>query len=322
MEEPGWRGSLALQGLHGLSLGLLLALSALLLTMAGMAVLAVPGQVPTALDVLLQPWGIAAKLLTVWILALAARAVLDLWLKQWVSQVNVPIEWRNRRRQRYRSLQHVLRRLVKLSCLLLAVLWIVVELPGVRQLSDLVVLAGGALLGGLVIVYQGLLRDVLAGLKILLGDHFALGDTVEIRGLIGEVSDLGLLSTELRCLDQRTATFPNSSCAEVVNHTKLRSGVVVELTLAHRCGDVRLALEVIRAELEAFAHEPAWQPSLLKPPELRGVTAEGPEGLRVEVLLVTKAGVQGPAGREVRLRLLERLRQEAIPLAASPDLNA
>jgi len=39
-------------------------------------------------------------------------------------------------------------------------------------------------------------------------------------------------------------------------------------------------------------------------------------------LLVTKAGVQGPAGREVRLRLLERLRQEAIPLAASPDLNA
>jgi hypothetical protein len=42
----------------------------------------------------------------------------------------------------------------------------------------------------------------------------------------------------------------------------------------------------------------------------------------VEVLLVTKAGVQGAAGREVRLRLLERLRQEAIPLAASPDANA
>ena len=322
IEALGWRGSLALQGLHGLSLGLLLALSALLLTMVGMAVLAVPGQVPTALDVLLQPWGIAAKLLMVWILALTAQAVLDLWLKQWVSQVNVPIEWRNRRRQRYRSLQRMLRRLVNLSCLLLAALWIIVDLPGVRQLSDLVVLAGGALLGGLVIVYQGLLRDVLAGLKILLGDHFALGDTVEIRGLCGEVSDLGLLSTELRCLDQRTATFPNSSCAEVVNHTKLRSGVVVELTLSHRCGDVSRALEVIRAELEAFAHDPAWQPSLLRPPELRGVTAEGPGGLTVEALLVTKAGVQCPAGREVRLRLLERLRQEAIPLAASPDANA
>jgi small conductance mechanosensitive channel len=322
MERQGWRKSLALQGLHGLSLGLLLALSALLLTMAGMAVLAVPGQVPMALDVLLQPWGIAAKLVMVWILTLAAQAVLDLWLKQWVSQVNVPLEWRNRRRQRYRSLQRVLRRLVHLSCLLLAALWIIVDLPGVRQLSDLVVLAGGALLGGLVIIYQGLLRDVLAGLKILLADHFAIGDTVEIRGLSGEVSDLGLLSTELRCVDQRTATFPNSSCAEVVNHTKLRSGVVVELTLAHRCGDVRQALEVIRAELEAFGQDPSWQPSLLRPPELRGVTAAGPGGLTVEVLLVTTAGVQGPAGREVRLRLLERLRQQAIPLAASSEAQS
>ena len=79
----------------------------------------------------------------VWILALAARGVLDLWLQRWVSQVNVPMEWRNRRRQRHRSLQRVPRRPVRLSCLPLAVLWIVVDLPGVRQLSDLVVLAGG-----------------------------------------------------------------------------------------------------------------------------------------------------------------------------------
>jgi small conductance mechanosensitive channel len=313
-----WSQSLTLQGLHALSLGLLLALSALLLTMAGLAVLAVPGKVPTALDLLLQPWGIAAKLLLLWMLALASQSVLALWLKQWVSQVGVPDAWRNRRRQRYRSLQRVLRRLVNLSCLVVGALWILAELPGVRELSNLVVLAGGALLGGLVIVFQGLLRDVLAGLKILFGDHFAIGDTVEIRGLRGEVSDLGLLSTELRCPDQRAATFPNSSCAEVVNHTKLRSGVVVELILAHHCGDVRQVLAVLGPTLAAFAADPAWQPSLLEAPELRGITAADPRGLTVAVVLVTVAGAQGPAGRELRLRLLERLRQEAIPLADTP----
>lgn len=315
MEGLEWRQSLALQGVHALSLGLLLALSALLLTMAGLAVLAVPGQVPTALDLLLQPWGIAAKLLVVWLLALAAQSVLALWLKQWVSQVSVPEAWRNRRRQRYRSLQRVLRRLVNLTCFVWVGLWILAELPGVRELSNLAVLAGGALLGGLVIVFQGLLRDVLAGLMILFGDHFAIGDTVEIRGLCGEVRDLGLLSTELRCVDQRTATFANTSCLEVVNHTKLRSGVVVELTLAHRCGDLRRALEVIRSELMAFAADPEWEPALLRPAELRGITAESPEGLRVEMVLVTAAGAQGPVGRALRLRLLERLRQESIPLA-------
>jgi hypothetical protein len=35
-------------------------------------------------------------------------------------------------------------------------------------------------------------------------------------------------------------------------------------------------------------------------------------------VLVTVAGAQGPAERELRLRLLERLRQEAIPLAETP----
>ena len=314
-EQLEWRKSLAVQGLHGLSLALLLALSALLLFVVGMGVLAVPGQVPTALDLLLQPWGIAVKLVLVWFLDQTAQTMLGLWLKQWVSQVGVPDAWRNRRRQRYRSLQHVLRRLVNLSSLVLAGLWILSDLPGVRELSNLVVLAGGALLGGLVFVFQGLLRDVLAGMKILLGDHFAIGDSVEIRGLCGEVSDIGLLSTELRCVDQRAATFPNSSCAEVVNHTKLRSGVVVELTLAHSCDDLRRALGVIRSEVASFAADPAWQPSLQRPPELRGITAEDPRGLTVEVVLVTEAGAQGPAGRELRLRLLEGLRQQQIPLA-------
>lgn len=312
-----WRQSLAIQGLHGLSFGLLMALSALLLTMAGVAVIAVPGRVPTALDLLLQPWGIAVKLLIVWILGLMAQAVLGLWLRQWVSHVGLPSARANRRRRRYQSLKQVLRRLVDLSSLLLAALWILTDLPGAREVSDHMVLAGGALLGGLVIVFQGLLRDLVAGLNILFSDHFAIGDSVEIRGLRGEVSDLGLLRTELRCVDQRTATFPNSGCLEVVNHTKFHSGVVLDLTLSHRGGDLRQTLAVIRSELEAFANDPAWGPSLPRPPELLGFTAEGPAGLTVEVVLVTEAGAQGPAGRELRLRLLERLRREAIPLADS-----
>lgn len=294
-----------------------MVISALLLTMAGVAVFAVPGQVPVALDLILQPWGIAAKLVLIWFLALALQALLGLWLRQWVSQVNLTPAWRNRRRHPYRSLGHVLRRLVDLLCFLLAGLWIFSGLPGVQELSDRVVLAGGALLGGLAIVFQGLLRDFVAGLTILFGDHFAIGDTVEIGGLRGVVSDLGVLSTELRCTDQRLAILPNSSCGQMVNHTKLRSGVEVSLPLAHRCGDLRQVLEVIRSELAAFAVDPFWQPHLLQPPDLRGVTAVGPGCLTVGVLLVTEAGVQGSAGRELRLRLLERLHQEGIPLAES-----
>jgi hypothetical protein len=75
---------------------------------------------------------------------------------------------------------------------------------------------------------------------------------------------------------------------------------------------------VIRQEMEAFAADPAWKPCLERRPELRGVTAAEPAGISVAVLVVTVPGAQGPAGRELRLRLLERLSREAIPLAEAP----
>ncbi|MFM1799857.1 MAG: hypothetical protein RLZZ117_2135 [Cyanobacteriota bacterium] len=315
--ERSWRRSLAVQGLHTLSFSMLLAASALALMVVGVALLAVPGEVPTALELLLQPWGIAVKVLLVGLLNRLVVAGVGLWLRQWVGQVGVPGPLRDRRRQRCKSLRHVLRRLVGLACLLLATVWVLSGVPGVRELSDRVVLLGGALLGGLAIVFQGLLRDFVAGLAILQGDAFAIGDTVEIEGLVGEVTDLGLLATELRCADQRAASLPNSRCAAVVNHTKLRSGVEVTMTLSPRCGDLRRALAVISQELEAFAADPAWEPSLEGKPEPRGVTAAGPAGITVTVLVVTVPGAQSSVGREVRLRLLERLRRESIPLAES-----
>jgi len=313
-----WRRNLAIQGLQGFSFVLLMAFTALLLTMAGVAMLAVPGQVPTALDLLLQPWGIAVKLLLVGMVNLLAQAVLGLWLRQWVGQASLPAPLRDRRHQRCRSLLHVQRRLVGLACLLLAVVWILADMPGVKEVSDRVVLLGGAVLGSLAIVFQGVLRDFVAGLAILLGDAFALGDSVEIRGLRGEVTDLGLLATELRCADQRVALFPNSVCAQVVNHTKLRSGVEVEVILSPRCGDLRQALAVMDEAIQAFAADPLWRPSLLRAPELLGVTASGPSGITLAVSVETVAGAQGAAGRELRLLLLERLAGAGLPLADQP----
>jgi small conductance mechanosensitive channel len=75
LEGQGWGQSLAIQGVYGLSLGLFLGMGALLFTLVGVAMLAVPGRIPTALDLLLQPWGIAAKLTTIWLLNLAVQTL-------------------------------------------------------------------------------------------------------------------------------------------------------------------------------------------------------------------------------------------------------
>jgi small conductance mechanosensitive channel len=311
--------NLLIPALHLLSRTLLAGVLLLLPLMVGVAVLAVPGQIPLAIDLLLQPFSVVGKLLFGWLLALLLQAVLAALLSQWNGNPSLAPERRARRNQRYRSLKRVVSRLVHLACIVLVALWVVVDIPGVRDLSNNALLASGALLGALALVFQDLLRDFVAGLVLLLEDRYAIGDAITIDGLSGEVIDVDLLSTQLRSRDQRVMVIPNNQCKRVVNTTKLRSGQELRLTLAHGGADPRRALAVISQASEAFAADPAWSADLLEPPHLLGLRQVTPQGLEVALVLVTRAGRQGPLERELLLRLVEALQEAGIPLAGAVE---
>ncbi|MCP9931142.1 mechanosensitive ion channel [Cyanobium sp. AMD-g] len=287
----------------------LLAVLVVLLGVAMGAVLLLvwPGQIPAAIDVLLQPLVVLMKALVLLALAAVLRGLVGLLLAQWASHPAVRSDHRARRRQRYLSLLRVLRRLVNLACVLLFAIWTVLGIPVLRDLSSNAVLASGAVLGALALVFQGLLRDFVAGLVLLLDDRYAIGDWVEITGRSGEVVDVGVLSTELRGTDQRVVVVPNSQCEQVVNHTKLRSGAEVSLLLPRTLTDLPGAIGRIREELAAFGADPRWAAVLLEPPRLLGIEAMTETDLQVKALLITQAGQHGEARRALLGQLVERL---------------
>ena len=306
-EGSGRFDRLLLQLTHTVS-RLLTALVLLLgVAMGAVLLLAWPGQIPAAIDVLLQPVVVLMKALALAAVAVVARGLVGLLLTQWASHLAVNPDHRARRRQRYLSLLRVLGRLVNLVCLLLFAIWTVLGIPVLRDLSSNAVLASGAVLGALALVFQGLLRDFVAGLVLLLDDRYAIGDVVEIGGRSGEVVDVGVLSTELRCADQRVVVVPNSHCEQVVNHTKLRSGAEVTVLLSRSLTDLAGAMALIAEELAAFGADPRWAPKLLEPPRLLGIDAMTEDDLQVKALLITEAGQQGPARRELLGRLVQRL---------------
>jgi small conductance mechanosensitive channel len=321
-DHPRRTSNLLIPALHLLSRTLLAAVLLLLPLMVGVAVLAVPGQIPLAIDLLLQPFSVVGKLVLGWLLAQLLQAVLAALLSQWNGNPSLAPEQRARRNQRYRSLKRVVNRLVHLACIALVALWVVVDIPGVRDLSNHALLASGALLGALALVFQDLLRDFVAGLVLLLEDRYAIGDAITIDGLSGEVIDVDLLSTQLRSRDQRVMVIPNNQCKRVVNTTKLRSGQELHLTLAHGGADPRRALAVISQASEAFAADPAWSADLLEPPHLLGLRQVSPQGLEVALVVVTRAGRQGPLERELLLRLVEALQAAGIPLAGAAQQEA
>jgi len=295
--------------------GLLIVAAVLVVLMVGIADSAVPGQLPVALDLLLQPGGLIVKVVLLWGVTALVRAVLAAILHQWAVNIDVPTDRRARRSQRHGSLLRVLGRLVDLAALLLGISWILGDIPAIRQLSAGAVVAGGALLGALAIVFQSLLRDFIAGLVVIFDDRYAIGDTVEIHGKSGTVTDVGLLSTELRCADQRVVVMQNSGFDQVVNHTKLRSGIDVRIPLSPAMPALEAALDLIGTTVKAFAEDSEWSNCLLAPPLLRGVDEITPQGLVVSVLLTTKAGQQWAAKRALLHRLVTTLEQAGIPLA-------
>jgi small conductance mechanosensitive channel len=111
-------------------------------------------------------------------------------------------------------------------------------------------------------------------------------------------------------------TGPNSGCEPVVNHTKLCSGAEIRLPLAPGGLDLSQVLEVVRQEATAFAADSAWQPLLLQPPQLRGVSEITVDAPWLSVVLTTLAGLHDAASRELLARLVERLAREGIALAS------
>ena len=303
------------QLLQTLLRGVFLAVLVQLLLIAGLAVAAVPGQVPLAIMVLLQPLSILLKVVLLGVAALLLRLLALFVLRQWVSNLDVPLAERARREQRYHNLLQVSQRLIDLGCLAVLILLVLLDIPGFRQFTVGAWLAGGALLGGLAIAFQGLLRDGVAGLVALLDDHYAVGDVVEINGVSGEVVDLGLLVTELRTVDQRVVLFNNSSPQQLINHTKVRSGVEVLIPLAPQPRQLEQALAVLESECAAFAADPAWGPQLLAPPWQRGVKQVTPQAIELSVVLTTHTGQQWAAQRALLARLVLRLQQAGIRLA-------
>ena len=313
-QQPSRFDDRVLHGLQGRSRLLTALMAVLAAALVAVLLMAWPGQFTRAADLLTEPAVVAFKLLVMLLLVALLRGVVWLLLSQWALNVDVPVEARQRRAQRYRSLLVALQRLANLLGTAVGGAWIVAGIPLLSALSSNALLAGGAVLGALALVFQGMLRDFIAGLVALVDDRYAIGDQVEIGGLLGDVLDVGVLSTEVRTVDQKVVVVPNSGCDRIVNHTKLRSGAEVTLLLDRERADLPRALAAIEQERQAFATDPAWQPLLLEPPVLRGIRAARPEGLELSLVLVTQVGRQGEAQRELLRRLLLRLQREGIPL--------
>lgn len=174
------------------------------------------------------------------------------------------------------------------------------------------IMTGAGVLGVTIgLATQDLLKNVLAGVNILLEDHFGIGDVIEINGISGTVEDFHLRCTQIRTIDGRLVTIPNNNLIMVQNHSNGWGRVDFRVDVAYR-EDLSKALEVLREEAEKLSDE--WEDQVTEPPVMMGVETLGESGVTLRLLLRTIPLSQWSVKRELNRRVKDRFDLEGIEI--------
>jgi len=208
-------------------------------------------------------------------------------------------KFRTRRLQRLKAITGVLRGVVATFVWLTALLWIIAEL-GIRLQP---ILAGAGLIG-IIIGFgaQQLVRDVLAGIAMLIEDQYGVGDWIEVDGIIGEVERVGLRSTAFRDIDGVVHHVLNGYIQRVGNLSKEWARATYDVPLALDV-DIPTARAVIHQVATELAEDPVWGRDILDTPEIWGVQDFGPDGVQIRVSFRTKPLRNWDIKRQLRERL-------------------
>jgi small conductance mechanosensitive channel len=213
----------------------------------------------------------------------------------------------DRRRQRAESIGSVLRSFVTIVVFSIAVLLILSEFD-----INLAPLLAGAGIVGVALGFgaQSLVKDLLAGLFMLLEDQYGVGDVVDVGEASGVVEAVGLRITTLRDLQGVFWYVPNGEIRRVGNRSQGSAVVVIDMPIGF--APVTEASDALRRGAQKLAEDPELAENLVEPPELLGVDKVTVEGAVIRTIVKTTPGAQWHIARELRRRQTEALEEAGL----------
>jgi moderate conductance mechanosensitive channel len=218
-------------------------------------------------------------------------------------------QYRTRRTKRLMAITGVLRGAAGVAIWSIAILVIVVEVLGIALQP---ILAGAGLLSVVVgFGAQQMIRDVLAGIAMLVEDHYGVGDWIQIDDRIGQVERVGLRSTAFRDIDGIVWHVLNGEVQKVGNLSQHYSRSTLDVPLALDA-DVPTAKAIIYKVATELAEDPVWADDIIGTPEIWGVQEFGPHGLAIRLVTPTKPFANWDINRQLRERLHHAFTQAGI----------
>ncbi len=160
---------------------------------------------------------------------------------------------------------------------------------------------------------QSLIRDVIAGLFILMENHYGVGDWVNIAGIAGTVEEVGLRKTVLRDLDGTIHVVPNGEIRVSSNLTKEWARVNLNISVGYG-EDLDRVFEVLNRVGREMAEDEYWGSLMINPPQVLRVDKLGDSGIEIKILGETKPVRQWEVMGELRRRIKKTFDEEGIEI--------
>jgi small-conductance mechanosensitive channel len=230
------------------------------------------------------------------------------------TAVAPPTVGTERREQRARALGSILRSGVSILVFGIAALTILGDL-GVNLTPLLLstTVLGVALGFGA----QNLVRDYLAGILMLVEDHYGVGDTINLEAASGTVEAMTLLTTRLRDVNGVVWHIRNGTIESVGNESQGWSRAVIDYPVPYEEDLTRIRVLMEQAAGSLF-HERGWRKLMLEEPEVWGAQELSSKEVTMRIVAKTAPMRQWEVARELRARVKAALDTAGVA-PAGPD---
>jgi len=159
-----------------------------------------------------------------------------------------------------------------------------IAIMGVWGVNVMPILAGAGIVGiALGLGAQTLIRDLLAGISIVVENAFDIDDVIEVNGFKGRVIEIGLRSTRIQGWRGDVKIIANGDITEVINYSKNPSIGVVEFEIGQQ-ENLERVLKILEERIGSLKD---MYPQIIEGPTVVGIVKLGPQSATIRITAKT-----------------------------------
>jgi small-conductance mechanosensitive channel len=160
---------------------------------------------------------------------------------------------------------------------------------------------------------QYLIRDLIAGIFIIMENQYRVGDVARVADITGLVEYITVRKTVLRDLDGIVHHVPNGEIRTASNYTRHFARVNLDISVAYGT-DLDHAIDVINRVGLELAKDEKWRKVIKSPPQVLRVNKLGDSGIDIKILGDVKPMEQWAVMGQLRLRIKKAFDDEGIEI--------